>query len=77
VRDGRLERALALGALHVDVDPLMVAGQVGELLDHVLRDLDGLAPAAELVADLRLETIDVVEADVLHGVVPPLSDRHP
>src|SRR5262249_47630965 len=34
-----------------------------------LRDLDRIAPAAERVADLGLETRDVVEGDVLHGIL--------
>jgi hypothetical protein len=37
VRDGRAERPL-LRPLHVDVDPLVVVGGVGELVDALLRD---------------------------------------
>ena len=63
-----LERALALGALDVDVDPLVVAGQLGELVDHVLRHLDLGAPQApNVVADLGAQRVDVVEANVLHA----------
>ena len=69
MRDGSLERALALRTLDVDVDPLVIARQLGEAVDHVLRDLDRVAPAAEGVADLGLEFRDVVEADVLHGIL--------
>src|SRR6187402_609716 len=39
VRDRRAERA-GRGPLHVDVDPLVVVGGVGEELDPLLRDLD-------------------------------------
>ena len=53
-------------ALDVDVDPLMVAGEVGELVDHVLRDLDLVAPRAERVAYLGAQRVDVVESDILH-----------
>src|SRR6185503_20312660 len=67
--DRRLERALALRPLDVDVDPLVVAREIRELVDHVLRHFDGLAPPAELVADLRLEACDVVEANVFHGSI--------
>jgi hypothetical protein len=48
VRDGAPERA-GCGALEVHVDPLVVAGGVGELVDPLLGDLDPLA-GAELLA---------------------------
>src|SRR5438128_1725554 len=71
VRDRAAERALPLGTLHVDVDPLVVPGELGEAVDHVLRDLDRLAPRAEGVANLALEPLDVVETDLFHdGVLP-------
>ena len=38
------------GALDVDVDPLVVAGRVGERVDPLLVDLEPLA-GAELLAD--------------------------
>jgi hypothetical protein len=44
----------------------MVAGEVGELVDHVLRDLDLVAPRAERVADLGAQRVDVVKLDILH-----------
>src|SRR5437762_11731774 len=71
VRDRAAERALPLGALHVEVDPLVVPGELGKAVDHVLGDLDRLAPRAEGDADLALEPLDVVEADVFHGGVLP------
>src|SRR3989442_8792833 len=71
VRDRAAERALPLGALHVDVDPLVVAGELGKAVDHVLGDLDRLAPRAEGDADLTLEPLDVVEAELVHGGVLP------
>src|SRR3954451_22728160 len=39
VRDRRSERALGLGALDVDMDPLIVAGEIGERVDHLLGHL--------------------------------------
>src|SRR5262249_833891 len=60
-------RALALGALDVDVDPLVVARQLGEAVDHALRHLEWIAPLAEGVADLGLEPRDVVEGNFFHG----------
>src|SRR5437762_12084234 len=71
VRDRAAERALPLGALHVEVDPLVVPGELGKAVDHVLGDLDRLAPRAEADADLALEPLDVVEADIFHGGVLP------
>jgi len=44
VRDGGAVGALLGGALGVDVDPLVVAGDVGELVDVLLRDLEPLGP---------------------------------
>src|SRR3954468_13084645 len=44
VRDRLLERRFAAGALAVDVDPLVVAGRVGELHDRLVRHL---APAGD------------------------------
>src|SRR5436309_551854 len=71
VRDRAAERALPFGALHVDVDPLVVPGELGKAVDHLLGDLDRLAPRAEGDADLALELLDVVEADLVHdGVLP-------
>src|SRR3954468_21463014 len=43
MRDGGAEGTLLLGPLDVDVDPLVVAREVGEGIDHLLRDL---APVA-------------------------------
>jgi hypothetical protein len=44
VRDRAAERA-RLGALRVDVDPLMVPGRLGELVHLALGDLDPAAGA--------------------------------
>jgi hypothetical protein len=70
MRDRPLERAFAFGAFDIDMDPLMVAGHVGELVDLVLGHVDRLAPGAEFLADLRAKFLDVVKADVFHGLPP-------
>jgi hypothetical protein len=40
VRDRRAERRLTLGALDVDVDPLVIARGLGKQVHLLLRDLD-------------------------------------
>ncbi|HEY1457843.1 MAG TPA: hypothetical protein VGF15_04930 [Solirubrobacteraceae bacterium] len=49
VGDRRPEGTLGLGALDVGVDPLVIAGQIGELVDHLLCDLAPLARAHDLI----------------------------
>ena len=46
--DRGAEGALGLGALDVDVDPLVVAGELGELVDVLLGDRAPLARADRL-----------------------------
>src|ERR1700730_608736 len=70
MRDRPLERTLALGTFDIDMDPLMVAGHVGELIDLVLRHFDRLAPGAEILADLRAKFLNVVKADAFHSFPP-------
>jgi hypothetical protein len=78
VRDGSAEGTLPLRALHVHVDPLAIAGQLGELPDHLLRHLELRAPRAEIVADLLAQCLDVVESNFPHGVsCPPPGDCTP
>ena len=50
--------------LGVDVDPLVVAGRLGEGVDLLLGDLDRLRPA-DVLADQRLETLGTVDRE--HG----------
>jgi hypothetical protein len=52
VGDGRPERALHLGARHVDVNPLMIAGEIGEPVDHLLRHLTPRTRAHHLILQL-------------------------
>ena len=61
--DGSAERTLALAAFDVDVDPLVVAGQVGEGVDHFLGDLDLVAPIPVLVGGLSVDGVDVVKSE--------------
>ena len=57
--DRGAERALRLRALHVHVDPLVVARDLGELVDVLLGDLAPVARADGL-PDERLELVDSV-----------------
>ena len=61
--DRPAERA-RLGPLDVDVDPLMVAGRLGERVHPVLGDLQPVA-VAEVLADEFLEPVGAVDACVL------------
>ena len=60
VGDGAAE-GTGLGPLGIDVDPLVVAGGVGEQVDLLLGDLDVVA-VAEVLPDLVLQP-----SDALHG----------
>src|SRR5271156_4636563 len=66
VCDRPLERALALRSLDINVNPLMVAGDIGKLVDLLLSNLDFLAPAAVLRADFRSQFLNVVKFDAFH-----------
>ena len=57
VRDGAAERRLAAGAIGVDVNPLAVAGDVGELGNLVLRHLS--PRRHHLLADEGHQTMDI------------------
>ena len=60
MRDRAAERALLCGAFRVDVDPLVVAGGVGELVHLVLGDLDPVA-VAEMLAGPGPQAVDPVD----------------
>src|SRR5215469_6140267 len=47
----------------------MIAGNVGELVDLLLRYLDRFAPAAILLADLRTQFFHIIKADGFHGIL--------
>ena len=66
MRDRAAERRL-LRALGVDVDELVVAGDVGEGVDVLLGDLVPVADA-ELLADVRLDLVDAGDGE--HGPEP-------
>ena len=65
VGDRRAEGALGLGPLDVDVDPLVVAGELGEGVDVGLGDRAPLA-RADLLADQRLHPLDSLYLDGCH-----------
>ena len=67
VGDRATEGAFLLAALDVDVNPLVVAGQVGELFDHLLCDDEFVAPLPVLLGGLSVDGVDVVESDGSHG----------
>src|SRR3954447_21698646 len=71
VRDGPSEGP-RLGALDVDVDPLVVVGGVGELVDTLLGDLEPVG-GPDLLADRGFELSDVGEG--AHVGPPWLPDR--
>ena len=65
MRDGAAEGALLLGALDVDVDPLVVPGRVGEEVDLVLGQLLPVA-VAEVLPGLGPELVQSLD-DGWHG----------
>jgi hypothetical protein len=67
VRDRGLERRFPGRARGVDVNPLMIAGGVGELLDAILRDRKPVADG-DLLADAIAERVNV---DVDQGCLTP------
>src|SRR6185312_4576980 len=66
MRDRRAE-GRGLGALAIDMDPLVVAGRLGEAIDHLLGHLDPFA-LAEHLSDRGLELLHIGE--VAHREVP-------
>ena len=61
MRDRRLERRLAGRARGVDVNPLVIAGRIGELLNAILRDLEPVADGdflAHAIAQCRNVELD-------------------
>ena len=75
VSDGPVGRQFALGALDVDVDPLVVARRVGKPIDLLLRDLHPFA-YADLAANGRLEIVEIVEnAHLCYSIVENARTR--
>lgn len=78
MRDRAAERRLAPRTLRIDVNPLVIAGRVGETVDATLIDLD---PAARerLGADERTQRLrrrDQRQRDVAHALAP-CGSRNP
>src|SRR3954468_14813470 len=69
VGDRRAERALGLRPLDVHVYPLVVARDLGERVDQLLRDLAPLA-RAHFLPDERLQLVDPVRGDQCHRDSP-------
>ena len=66
VRDGGPEGTLLRSAFDVDVDPLVVAGELRELVDHLLGDLAPL-PRPDLLADERAQPLDSLDLGQRHA----------
>jgi hypothetical protein len=74
MRDRGPTGRFACGAFRVDVDPLLVAGRFGELVDAILGDFHSVADA-DLGADSALEVIKVVEHAHLAAPVVRLANE--
>ncbi len=61
VGDGHAEGGFAAGALGIDVDPLPVAGYLGELVDRVLSDGQPVA-GGDFLADERFQVVQRAES---------------
>ncbi len=72
--DGAAEGALGVGPLDVDVDPLVVAGGVGEQVHPLLGDLHVVA-VAEVLPDELLEPGDPVHGGRHGPIMPEPSGR--
>ena len=70
VGDRLAARHLALGALGIDMDPLVVAGGLGELVDPRLRDVDPVADADFLTHHL-LHVVRMREFPLCHRPLLP------
>src|ERR1700687_3681360 len=72
MRDRPTEGTFFFASLDVDMNPLMVAGHVGELIYFLLGDVNRLAPRTKLFADLRGERRHIVKFDYLHRRCSPM-----
>ena len=68
--DRAAEGALGLAPLDVHMDPLVIAGDVGECVDHVLADFELGSELAELFGGESVDGVDVVERDGGHDGSP-------
>jgi hypothetical protein len=72
MRDRPAKRTFLFASFDVDMNPLMVAGHVGELIDFFLGDMNRFAPRTKLFADLRGECRHVVKFYCLHRSYSPM-----
>ena len=70
MRDGRTKRAFALRPLYIDVNPLMIACTVGELIDALLVNGEPVRDS-QFLSHKLLERVDIVSLAV--HVCPPLN----
>ncbi len=63
--DRGAEGALGLGPINVDVDPLVIAGEIGEGIDVLLSDRAPLT-RADLLPDQSLHALDTLYLDARH-----------
>ena len=59
------EGALGFGPLNVDVDPLVIAGELGESVDVLLGDRAPIT-RADLLADQLLHSLDALDLNGRH-----------
>ena len=74
MRDRGPTGRFACGAFRVDVDPLLVAGRFGELVDAILGNFD-LVADADFGADSALEVVKIVEHAHLAAPVVRLAKK--
>ena len=63
--DSITERPLLARALHVDMNPLEIAGQVGKLINHVLGDLYAVTPGTVVLGYHGAQSRQIIKAYTL------------
>jgi hypothetical protein len=66
--------ALALGPLGIGVNPLVIAGEISEGVDHLLGDLAPL-PRTDRLADQAAQALDSLDFHLGHGGAPYSAPR--
>src|SRR5580698_3756617 len=70
MRHRSAERTFTLAALDVQMNPLMVAGDICELLNLVLGNLDRVAPRAKFITDFSAQLLQIIETYICHLISP-------